>query len=64
MTCLIALSFTLGPFTVALIVNWEGDTGDRWSYRSVFCAQYGFAAIAALLIFFMPEYLSPFGAYN
>lgn len=55
MTCLIALSFTLGPFTVALIVNWEGDTGDRWSYRSIFCAQYGFAAIAAILVFFMPE---------
>ncbi|CAI4217875.1 unnamed protein product [Parascedosporium putredinis] len=36
MTCLIALSFTLGPFTVALIVNWEGNTGDRWSYRSIF----------------------------
>lgn len=55
MTCLIALSYTVGPFTVALIVNSEGDSGDRWSYRSVFCSQYGFAAIAAAFVFFMPE---------
>ncbi|KAH7041567.1 putative maltose permease [Microdochium trichocladiopsis] len=54
-TCLIALSFTLGPFIVALIVNFHGDTGDAWSYRAVFCAQYGFAVIAAVFVFLMPE---------
>lgn len=50
-----ALSYTVGPFTVALIVNFQGDSGDRWAYRSIFCAQYGFAVIAALFVFFMPE---------
>ncbi|EHK21661.1 uncharacterized protein TRIVIDRAFT_52961 [Trichoderma virens Gv29-8] len=55
MTALIALSFTVGPFTVALIVNAEGQRDDRWAYRSVFCSQYGFAAISAAFVFFMPE---------
>ncbi|KAH6867513.1 general substrate transporter [Thelonectria olida] len=55
MTCLIALSYTVGPFTVALIVNSEGDSGNKWAYRSVFCSQYGFAAISAAFVFFVPE---------
>lgn len=54
-TCLIALSFTHGPFIVALIINFQGNTGDAWSYRAVFCSQYGFAVVAAAFIFFMPE---------
>ena len=54
-TGLIALSYTVGPFTVALIVNSEGDVDNRWAYRSVFCSQYGFAAISAAFVFFMPE---------
>ncbi|OQV06969.1 hypothetical protein CLAIMM_11465 [Cladophialophora immunda] len=54
-TCLIALAYTVGPFTVALIVNSTGDFTNRWAYRSVFCSQYGFAGIAALFVWFMPE---------
>lgn len=55
LTCLTALAYTLGPLTVALIVNSTGVYTNRWAYRAVFCAQYGFAAIAALLVPFMPE---------
>lgn len=55
MTCLIGMSYTLGPFTVALIVNSEGGVDNRWAYRSIFCSQYGFAVIAAAVWFFMPE---------
>jgi SP family general alpha glucoside:H+ symporter-like MFS transporter len=55
LTCLTALAYTLGPLTVALIVNWTGVYTNRWAYRAVFCAQYGFAAIAAALVWFMPE---------
>ncbi|RDW70628.1 uncharacterized protein DSM5745_08139 [Aspergillus mulundensis] len=55
MTCLIALAYTLGPFTVSLITNSEGSVGTRWAYRSIFVAQYGFAAIATAFVFFMPE---------
>jgi hypothetical protein len=59
MTCLIALAFTLGPFIVSLIVNEEGSVESRWAYRSIFVAQYGFAAVTTAFIFFMPEYVLP-----
>ncbi|KAJ4352068.1 uncharacterized protein N0V89_007414 [Didymosphaeria variabile] len=55
LTCLTALAYTFGPLTVALIVNSTGTYTNRWAYRSVFCAQYGFAAVAAIFVFFMPE---------
>jgi MFS family permease len=55
LTCLTALAYTLGPLIVALIVHQTGVGTDRWSYRAIFCAQYGFAAIAAVGVFFMPE---------
>lgn len=59
---MIALSFTVGPFTVALIVNSIGNYHNRWAYRAVFCSQYGFAAIATLFVGFMPE--SPWWLVN
>jgi SP family general alpha glucoside:H+ symporter-like MFS transporter len=55
LTCLIALAYTVGPFTAALILNSTGTVETRWAYRAVFCAQYGFSGIAALFILFMPE---------
>ncbi|KAK9779959.1 putative Major facilitator superfamily (MFS) profile domain-containing protein [Seiridium cardinale] len=55
LTCLSALMFTIGPLTSAIIVNFTGAFESRWAYRSVFCAQFGFAGIAALFMFFMPE---------
>lgn len=55
LTCLTALAYTLGPLTVALIVNSTGVYTTRWAYRAVFCAQYGFAAIATCFVWFMPE---------
>lgn len=55
MTCAIALAYTVGPFTVALIVNSTGSYTNRWAYRAVFCSQYGFAGVAAIFIWFMPE---------
>ncbi|RAR10487.1 general substrate transporter [Stemphylium lycopersici] len=55
LTCLTALAYTLGPLTVALIVNSTGIYTNRWAYRAVFCAQYGFAAVAAAFVWFMPE---------
>lgn len=54
-TCVVALSYALGPFTVSLIVNSTGDKDNRWAYRSVFVSQYGFAAIATVFIWWMPE---------
>lgn len=57
LTCLSALAYTLGPLTVALIINETGTLESRWAYRAVFCAQYGFAAIATIFVPFMPEYV-------
>ncbi|GKT51167.1 maltose permease MAL31 [Colletotrichum spaethianum] len=54
-TCLSALSYTLGPLIAAVIINETGNFNNRWAYRAVFCGQYGFAAIAAILLPFMPE---------
>lgn len=53
--CVIALSYALGPFTVALITNSTGSSTSRWAYRAVFVSQYGFAFVATCFIWFMPE---------
>ncbi|CAI7597645.1 unnamed protein product [Penicillium manginii] len=55
LTCLTALAYVIGPLVVALITNWTGVYTNRWAYRAVFVAQYGFAAIALIFIAFMPE---------
>ncbi|KAK9430725.1 hypothetical protein V1505DRAFT_415114 [Lipomyces doorenjongii] len=47
-----ALSYTLGPFTVALIVNSTETATTRWAYCAIFCAQYGFAFVATTFVFF------------
>jgi SP family general alpha glucoside:H+ symporter-like MFS transporter len=62
MTCLMALAYTLGPLTAALILNSTGTSDTRWAYRAIFCSQYGFAAVAACLVPFMPE--SPWWLVN
>jgi MFS transporter, SP family, general alpha glucoside:H+ symporter len=54
-TCLLALAYTVGPLTAALILNSTGTYTTRWAYRSIFCSQYGFLVIATLFVFFMPE---------
>ena len=50
-----ALAYVIGPLVVALITNSTGTYTNRWAYRAVFCAQYGFAAIALTGVMFMPE---------
>uniref|UniRef100_A0A8H7NII4 Major facilitator superfamily (MFS) profile domain-containing protein n=1 Tax=Bionectria ochroleuca TaxID=29856 RepID=A0A8H7NII4_BIOOC len=55
LTCLTGLAYTFGPLVVAIIVNETGTMESRWAYRAVFCAQYGFAVISTIFIFFMPE---------
>ncbi|OAP60823.1 hypothetical protein AYL99_05825 [Fonsecaea erecta] len=54
-TALIAFSAGAGALTVALIINSTGAYTTRWAYRAVFCSQFGFAAIAASFVWFMPE---------
>ncbi|OAA66461.1 General substrate transporter [Niveomyces insectorum RCEF 264] len=55
LTAMSALSYTVGPLIVALIINTTGTWTNRWAYRSVFCSQYGFSAVGAALVWFMPE---------
>ncbi|RDW87540.1 hypothetical protein BP5796_03234 [Coleophoma crateriformis] len=55
LTCMIALAYTVGPLTAALILNSTGTAETRWAYRAVFCAQYGFSVVATLIWPFMPE---------
>ncbi|KAJ5698651.1 hypothetical protein N7462_000656 [Penicillium macrosclerotiorum] len=55
LTCLTALAYVIGPLVVALITNWTGTYSNRWAYRAVFCAQYGFVATSLAGIAFMPE---------
>ncbi|KFZ10467.1 hypothetical protein V502_08115 [Pseudogymnoascus sp. VKM F-4520 (FW-2644)] len=50
-----AISFTFGPFLVALIIKGTGTLESRWAYRSIFVAQYGVAAIGTIFLPFMPE---------
>jgi SP family general alpha glucoside:H+ symporter-like MFS transporter len=52
------LAYTLGPLIVALILNTTGVYTNRWAYRAIFCAQYGFAVTASIGVFFMPEYVA------
>ncbi|KAK7429807.1 hypothetical protein QQZ08_003652 [Neonectria magnoliae] len=54
-TCLVGFSYTLGPLVSALIVKNTGTLPNRWAYRAVFCAQFGFAFVITPFIFFMPE---------
>ncbi|KAH8812998.1 putative maltose permease [Xylogone sp. PMI_703] len=55
LTCMSALSYTISPLIVALIINTTGTYTNHWAYRSVFCAQYGFSVISIVLVWFMPE---------
>lgn len=55
MTCLMALAYTVGPLTAALILNSTGTADTRWAYRAVFCSQYGFTVVATMFVFFLPE---------
>jgi len=55
MTAAAAISFTLGPFIVALIVNSYGNLPNAWAYRGIFVAQYAISGIGLIILPFMPE---------
>lgn len=48
----------IGPLLAFIIVNYTGDVDSRWAYRIVLCTQYGFAGVSAVLVAFLPEYVS------
>lgn len=55
LTAAAAIAFTIGPFIVSLIVNDTGTMTSRWAYRAIFVSQYGFSALGAIFLPFMPE---------
>lgn len=55
LTAAAAISFTIGPLIVALVVNVTGTKTDRWAYRTIFVSQYGVNTLGALFLPFMPE---------
>ncbi|KAI5270839.1 MFS hexose transporter [Aureobasidium subglaciale] len=55
LTAAAGMALTIGPFIVSIVVKGTGDWSNRWAYRSVFLAQYGFSAVGASLLPLMPE---------
>lgn len=54
-TCGVGVSYGIGPLVALIIIRYTGQVDTAWAYRTVFCAQWGFAAVAILLVPFMPE---------
>lgn len=54
-TCFVGVAYGVGPLTAFIIVAYTGQVESRWAYRTIFCCQFGFAAVATFLLPFMPE---------
>ncbi|TEA12420.1 Maltose permease MAL31 [Colletotrichum sidae] len=54
-TCGVGVAYGIGPLVAFIVINYTGETPSRWAYRTVFCCQFGFAGVAAVLWPFMPE---------
>uniref|UniRef100_A0A060TJ03 ARAD1D51040p n=1 Tax=Blastobotrys adeninivorans TaxID=409370 RepID=A0A060TJ03_BLAAD len=49
------ISYCIGPY-ICFFINYGISSGTTaWAYRALFCAQWGFAAVALLFLPFMPE---------
>lgn len=55
LTCFLGVSYGIGPLTAFIIIKYTGAVHSRWAYRTIFCSQWGFAAVAAMVWPFMPE---------
>ncbi|KAG8631944.1 hypothetical protein KVT40_001084 [Elsinoe batatas] len=53
--CFVGVAYGVGPLIAFIVVNYTGRTESRWAYRTVFCCQFGFAAVATILLPLMPE---------
>jgi MFS family permease len=54
-TCFIGVAYGIGPLVAFIVVNYTGQSESRWAYRTVFCCQFGFSAVATAFLPFMPE---------
>jgi SP family general alpha glucoside:H+ symporter-like MFS transporter len=55
LTAAAGMALIIGPFIVSVVVKVTGYRTNRWAYRSVFLAQYGFSVVGAIMLPFMPE---------
>ncbi|CAN6674978.1 general alpha-glucoside permease [Trichomonascus vanleenenianus] len=49
------LSQCIGPFIAAIMANFTSDWTSDWSWKSLVCAQWGFAVVGFIGQIFMPE---------
>ncbi len=49
------MSFCIGPFVAVLIQNSISTEMNKWAYRSLFVAQWGFGVSSIIIAPFMPE---------
>lgn len=57
-TCGVGVAYGIGPLVAFIVINYTGTVESRWAYRTVFCCQFGFAGVSAVLWPFMPEYVT------
>ncbi len=55
LTCCIGVAYGIGPLVAFIIINYTGSVDSRWAYRTIFCSQWGFSAVAIALWPFLPE---------
>lgn len=54
-TTLCNISYSIGPL-VCFIINYsQANNTTKWAYRSMFASQWGLAAVALVLVLFVPE---------
>lgn len=51
----IQVAYGIGPLVAFIVINYTGNVQSRWAYRTVFCCQFGFAAISSICVPWMPE---------
>jgi len=49
------IAICFGGLCAAILVNYAGTQDSRWAYRTGFVSEYGFVAVSAILLPFMPE---------
>ncbi|KAK1561546.1 alpha glucoside transporter [Colletotrichum navitas] len=54
-TCGVGVAYGIGPLVAFIAINYTGTSQSRWAYRTVFCCQFGFARVSAILWSSMPE---------
>ncbi|EXJ80931.1 hypothetical protein A1O3_07219 [Capronia epimyces CBS 606.96] len=49
------MAICLGGLFAAILTNYTGEQDSRWAYRTGFVSEYGFVAVSAVFLPFMPE---------